>query len=195
MTIFDVLKNYSLSPGMLFYCEPDGALVFGRPLAKGAPEYTLQLLKSGIGNNVVESELIEDISQRYSKVVIVGQQQGSQSTSTAAGINTISSGVTDAEFPFYKPYVTQDNNDNVSPKERARLTMEKQRREGKQMIYKVGRHSQNGKNWRINCFCHIKDEPLEIEGDYLIYGRTFELSRQNGPTTTLKLGMPGLIAG
>lgn len=194
MTIFDVLKNYSLSRGMLFYCEPDGKLVFGRPMAKGASEYTLTLLKSGIGNNVIESELIEDISKRYSKVIVVGQQQGSQSTTTAAGINS-SSSVTDDDFPFYKPFVTQDNNDNVSPQERARLIMEKQRREGKQMIYKVGRHSQNGQNWRINKFCHIKDEKQKIDGDYLIYGRTFELSKQDGPTTTLKLGLPGLIAG
>ncbi len=194
MTIFDVLKNYSLSRGMLFYCEPDGTLVFGRPMAKGVPEYTLQILKSGAGNNVIEAELTDDISRRYSKVIIVGQQQGSQSTATAAGINTTAV-VTDAEFPFYKPYVTQDNNDNVSPKERARLTMEKQRREGKQLIYKVDRHSQNGKNWRINSFCHIKDEVQKINGDYLIYGRTFDLSKDAGPTTTLKLGMPGLIAG
>ena len=63
------------------------------------------------------------------------------------------------------------------------------------MIYKVGRHSQNGQNWAINKFCNIKDEKQGIDGDYLIYGRTFELSKQDGPTTTLKLGTPGLIAG
>ena len=40
MTIFEVLKNYSLSRGMLFYCTEKGQLVFRRPLAKGAPEYT-----------------------------------------------------------------------------------------------------------------------------------------------------------
>ena len=194
MTIFDVLKNYSLSRGMLFYCEPEGSLVFGRPLVKGAPEYALQLLADGTGNNVIESEKIEDISRRYSKVTVVGQQQRSQSTTAAAGINSASV-VTDDDFPFYKPFVTQDNNDNVSPKERARMMMEKQRREGKQMIYKVGRHSQNGQNWAINKFCNIKDEKQGIDGDYLIYGRTFELSKQDGPTTTLKLGTPGLIAG
>lgn len=194
MTIFEVLKNYSLSRGMLFYCEPDGTLVFGRPLAKGAPEYSLQLLKSGKGNNVIESDVIDDISKKYSKVTVIGQQQGSQDIVSATGINTTKGVALDPDFPFYKPFVTQDNNDNVSPKERARLIMEKHRREGMQLIYTVGRHSQNRQNWMINKFCHIQDEKQGIDGDYLIYGRTFELSKEDGPTTKLKLGLPGVIA-
>jgi prophage tail gpP-like protein len=196
MTIFEVLKNYSLSRGLLFYCLPDGTLVFGRPLAKGAPEYTLQLLKSGKGNNVIESEVIQDISRRYSKYIVVGQQQGAPTIANPSGINTNnkSTPCEDPDFPFYKPFVALDNNDSLSPKEHARLLMEKQRREGKKLIYTVGRHSQNKQNWMINKFCHIKDEVQGIDGDYLIYGRTFELSKQDGPTTKIKLGLPGLIA-
>jgi prophage tail gpP-like protein len=194
MTIFDVLKNYSMSRGMLFYSLPDGTLVFGRPMAKGEPEYTLWMLKNGIGNNVLESEKISDISKRYSKVTVIGQQQGSQAIFSAEGINSPPGITTDPDFPFYKPFVATDNNDSLSPKEHARMIMEKQRREGWQLIYKVGRHSQNGQNWTINKLCRVKDEVQGIDEDYLIYGRTFELSKQGGPTTKLKLGLPGLIA-
>jgi prophage tail gpP-like protein len=193
MTIFDVLKNYSLSRGMLFYCLPDGTLVFGRPLAKGAPEYTLTMLKSGKGNNVIESEVEQDISRRYSKYTVVGQQQGSQAIFSSATINTVAS-ATDTEFPFYKPFVACDNNDNLSPKERARVIMEKHRREGTHLVYTVGRHSQNGQNWAINRFCRVKDEKQYIDGDYLIYGRTFEMDKQTGPITKVKLGVPGAVA-
>ncbi len=195
-TVFEVLKNYALSRGMLFYCQGDGILVFGRPLAKGAPEYTLTLLKSGAGNNVIEAEVIEDISKRYSKYRIVGQQQGSQGYLEAVKINTNndSTPAIDAEFPFYKPFVAMDNNDNVSPTMRARILMEKHRREGTQLIYTVGRHSQNGQNWMMNKFCHIKDEKQGLDGDYLIYGRTFEMDKQTGPITKVKLGKPGLVA-
>ncbi len=194
MTIFEVLKNYAFSRGILFYCMPDGTLVFGRPLAKGEPEYTLQILKSGAANNVIESEKISDISKRYSKVIVIGQQQGSPAIFTAADINIPKGMDMATDFPFYKLLVTQDNNDNLSPKERARMIIEKQRREGEQLIYTVGRHSQNNQNWTINKFCHIKDEVQKIDGDYLIYGRTFELNKKDGPTTKLKLGLPGLIA-
>jgi prophage tail gpP-like protein len=201
MTIFEVLKNYAMSRGMLFYCKPDGTLVFGRPLAKGAPEYTLTLLKSGIGNNVIESSVEEDISRRYSKVIVIGQQQGSQADPFVTGINTggESKGFhEDATFPFRKVFVATDNNDNVSPKMRARMIMEKKRREGRQLIYIVGRHNQNNKNWAINTMCHIEDDVQKIDGapingDYLIYGRSFEMKKESGPITKLKLGEPGLI--
>jgi prophage tail gpP-like protein len=193
-TIFEVLKMYSLSRGLLFYCQPDGVLVFGRPMAKGEPEYALHIDRTGAGNNAIESSVVDDISKRFSKITVMGQQQGSQSTVFAAGINTPPGISLDAAFPFYKPFVALDNNDSLSPKEHARLLMEKMRRDGQRLIYTVGRHSQNKQNWMINKFCHIKDEAQGIEGDYLIYGRTFELSKQSGPTTKLKLGLPGLIA-
>lgn len=199
MTIFEVLRSYSLSRGMLFYCEPDGTLVFGRPLAKGTPEYTLQMMKSGTGNNVIESDVTEDISRCYSKVIVVGQRQGNDSDTGASAINTTTGVNTDSTFPFYKLFVAKECNDNVSPAMRARIIMEKQRREGTQLLYTVGRHSQNGQNWQINKFAHIKDEVQSlngvqgIDGNYLIYGRMFELTKQSGPITKLKLGEPGLI--
>lgn len=195
-TIFEVLKMYALSRGMLFYCLPDGTLVFGRPMAKGEPEYTLQIDRTGAGNNVIESNFVNDISRRFSKVTVIGQQQGAPTIANPTGINTNNSGTPciDTTFPFYKPFVALDNNDSLSPKEHARLLMEKMRRDGHRLIYTVGRHSQNKQNWMINKFCHIKDEVQGIDGDYLIYGRTFELSKQDGPTTKIKLGLPGLIA-
>lgn len=202
MTIFEVLKNYSLSRGLLFYCEPDGTLVFGRPLVKGSPEYKIQFLRSGSGNNATESEVMQDISKRYSKVIVIGQQQGADSITGATDINTsnASSPVTDPSFPFNKVYVEKDNNDGVSPAMRARLLMEKQRREGTQLLYTVGRHSQNNQNWQINKFCQIKDDVQTlngkkgIDGDYLICGRTFILDKRTGPLTEVKLGEPGLVA-
>lgn len=193
MTVFEALKTYAASRGMMFYSLPDGTFVFGRPLAKGEPAFTLTLRKDGIGNNVVESEKIDDISRRYSQVTVLGQRQGQEDFSYAAQVNTKYM-VTDDEFPFYKPYVTRNNNDGTSPTEHARMIMEQQRREGLQMNYTVARHSQDGRNWAINTLCRVNDEVQGINGVYLIYGRTFELSKDAGPITKLKLGMPGLVA-
>lgn len=197
MTIFDVLKEYSLSRGLLFYCRPDGTLVFARPPARGAPEYTLTMRRSGQGNNVLESERLEDYSRRYSSVTVVGQQQGGEHLFGAEAINTGGEQAShhDPSFPFHKPYVTIDNNDAASPAKRARMIMEKQRHDGTQLQYTAARHSQDGKNWRINAFCRVEDELRGISGDYLIYGRTFELSNEDeGPITRLRLGVPGLVA-
>lgn len=193
MTVFEVLKNYSLSRGMLFYCLPNGTLVFGRPMAKGEPDYTLTMKRDGKGNNVIESDFIEDISRRYSKIIVIGQQQCSNAIFSTSGNKPGTARIV-RDFPFDKLYVSIDNNDNVSPAMRARLIEEKQRRESFKLEYKVGRHSQHGKNWQINKFCRVNDDVNGINKDYLIYGRTFELRKDSGPITKLRLGEPGLVA-
>lgn len=191
MTIFEVLKSAAVSRGLIFYNLPDGTLIFGRPKAKGEPLYTLQLKKDGAGNNIIDSELSEDISRRYSKITVMGQQQGRDSVA-AADIKT-KAGKTDADFPFYKPYVTRNNNDETSPALMARLLMEKARQEGWQYSVLLARHSQAGRNYTINELAAVKDEVQGLDGVYLIYGRTFELDKNMGPTTRLRLSQVGLV--
>ena len=193
MTIFEVLKTYAASRGLMFFALADGTFVFGRPKAKGEPVFTLTCSKSG-GGNILEGEEIDDISKRFSKVTVIGQQQGQDDFGIdATKINSPSGVAQDPDFPFYKPCVTKDNNDSQSPELHARFLMEQQRHQGYQLHYTVQGHSQNGKNWRINELCRVKDEILGVDGVYLIYGRTMGRSRQSGTTTSLKLGPPGLV--
>ncbi len=190
MTIFEVLKDYAGSRGLMFFCLPDGTMVFGKPKEKGEPVFSIICTKDGKDNNVLEGEMIKDISKRYSKITVIGQQQGLDGIDANA-INTKAT-IEDKDFPFYKPMVAKNNNDYQSPKLHARMLLEKLRHEGFQLNYKVPGHSQNGKNWTINELCNVKDEILNVEGTYLIYGRTFEMSKQ-GVYTSLKLGIPGVI--
>ncbi len=190
MTIFEVLKDYAGSRGLMFFCLPDGTMVFGKPKEKGNPVFNIVCSKDGKENNEIEGEIIKDISKRYSKITVIGQQQGLDSIETTA-INTKAT-ITDKEFPFYKPLVVKNNNDYQSPKLHARMLLEKSRHQGFQLNYKVPGHSQNGRNWTINELCSVKDEILSVEGTYLIYSRTFEMSKQ-GVYTNLKLGIPGVV--
>jgi prophage tail gpP-like protein len=191
MTVFQVLKQVAMSRGMIFYSLPDGTFVFGRPMVSGEPSYSIQIKKDGIGNNVIEAEYIDDISKRFSRVIIKGQRQGRDSDGMFPKKKNTGDFADDNEFPFYKPFMTRNNNDSMSPKMLARHIIEKQRRDGMRLTYKVARHSQNGKNWTINEFCQVEDEINDLKRPYLIYGRTFELSKSSGPTTTVKLGPPG----
>ena len=143
---------------------------------------------------MIESDVKQNIARRYSKVIVVGQHQGDPTPLGPAAFNSPPGIREDKTFPFPKPFVTTDNNDNVSPDMRALKIMVKQQREGTHLTYTVGRHSQGVKNWAINKMCHIKDEVQGIDADYLIYGRTFEMNKQTGPITKVKLGKPGLIA-
>lgn len=196
MTVFEVLKTYALSRGLMFFSLPDGTFVFGRPRAKGEPAYNLVCTREGEDNNILEGSCDEDISKRYSKVRVIGQQQGRDDMGTGADgagkINTAAT-ATDPDFPFYKPYVSTDNNDSDSPAGRARLILEKQRHEGFQLNYKVRGHTQGARVWTINELVRVKDDVLGQDKVFLVFGRTFELSRQ-GVYTSVKLGPPGLVA-
>lgn len=193
MTVFEVLRTYAASRGLMFFLLPDGTFVFGRPKAKGEPAFTLTCLESGEGNNVLEGEEIDDISKRYSKITVIGQQQGQEDFGQDTSHLHTKATAEDKDFPFYKPFVAKDNNDSQSPAMHARFLLEQQRHQGYQLHYQVQGHSQNNKNWQINELCQVRDEALDIDGVFLVYGRTLERSRNGGTITSLKLGPPGLV--
>ncbi len=193
-TIFETLKKYAVSRGMMFFGLPDGTFVFGRPKATGAPAYSLVCkCGDGAGNNVLDGELVDDISQRYSKVTVMGSRQGREDDgSDPTKVNTAAS-VTDEDFPFYKPFVAVDNNDEQGPAMRARAIMEQQKFKGFQLKYRVPGHTQNGRAWTVNELAKVVDEVTGVDGVYLVYGRTLEMSRA-GVFTELKLSYPGIVA-
>lgn len=184
-TVFEELKKHAVARGMLFFSLPDGTMIFGEPLTSGKAEYTLTH-----GENILEAERIRDLSKRYKTVTIMGQQQGTDLFGPE-DIN-ISGVVEDADFPFAKPFVAQAEHDGLTPQKYAKILMEKQQFEGFVLSYKTHSHSQNGKNYQVNAICHIQDEKFSIDNDFLIYGRTFEMSR-DGVFTTLKLSKLGIL--
>ena len=203
-TILDVLKIYCQSRGFMMWVMPDGTFVFGTPKEGGQPLYSLATRKSNPQeNNIIDGIVDENLSKRYSKVTVTGQQQGtnsqgggryssgSSSETGAAGINTKAS-ILDPTFPFYKPYVATDNNDSRSPELHGQMLLDKMKYEGFQIHYTVKGHSQNGLNYMINEMARVTDEVFGFDRDFLIYGRTFRRSKE-GVHTVLRLGYPGLV--
>lgn len=197
-TIFEVLKKYAAARGMLLFSKPDGTIVFGEPLTSGSPLYTLITRKDGEGNNIIEGKRIRDISQRYSQVTIQGQPQGEESWAAEDVSQDIT--ILDVDYdeyaphmPFYKPYVGDLGEDGLSIKQQAKISMERQQFESFKLQYKTYGHSQGGNNFQPNTICHVIDEVFGIKGDYLVYSRTFEMSKEAGVTTTLQLSRLGII--
>lgn len=191
-TIFEVFKIYAKSRGMMFYALPDGTFVFGQPLKGGEPLFQIRnSISDGSQNNALEGSLDDNISKRFSKVVVAGQQQGTDTISPTS-INTMAF-VTDPTFPFYKPFVANDQNDSRSPKLHAQMLMEKQKFDGFKLEYKVAGHNQNGKNWALNTMCQVTDDVLRLNSSYLIYGRRFTMSKGDGVLTHLRLSYPGMV--
>lgn len=189
-TVFEVLSEYALSRGMLFFALPDGTLVFGEPLTGGKPEFSIVFRRDGSGN-AMKAGRVRDISRQYSKVVITGQQQGTDGTE-ASGVNKMGE-LSNPDFPFYKPFVAAVRQDGQDPKKYARVLLDKQRFDGSQISYSVPGHSQNGRNWQINAICSVDDDVHRLKGDYLIHGRVFRLSKDEGSITELRLAPLGAL--
>ena len=68
-TVFEALRTYAASRGMMFFCMPDGSFIFGKPKGGGEPAYRLVTRKSyPRENNILSGSLVNDISRRYSKI-------------------------------------------------------------------------------------------------------------------------------
>jgi len=191
-TIFDVLNQYALSRGMLFFSLPKGTFVFGQPVTKGKAEFTLTNRIGDPGeNNIISGDETRDISKQYSKLTVMAQKQGTDATA-AVDINAKYT-LPNPGYPFYKPFVARAEHDGQSPKKYAKVLLEKQQFDGYQLEYKTHGHSQGTKNWQVNAVCHVIDEVFAVEQDFLIYSRVFEKSKENGVFTTLKLSKLGVL--
>jgi prophage tail gpP-like protein len=194
MTVFQTLQTYALSSGVMFYGLPDGGFVFDRPLTGGDIDFNICLNPDGVGNNALSGEVDENISKGYSKVIVVGQRQGQDADGLDATRTPIKSKpVYDKDFPFYKTFVQCTSHDSQTPEQHARLILERMRHEATRLCYEMPRHSQTGKNYQMNRLAALRDEVHGKNGTYLITGRTFKLSKDDGPTTTLKLSLPGIV--
>jgi prophage tail gpP-like protein len=199
-TVFDVIRRFADGRGLLFWCEPDGTFTLGKPKDKGAAIFSLRCKKDAPEqNNVLSATIASDISQSYSSVTVSGQCQGLDEWDLPTTVNvkaTKALSVPD-EFPFYKPLVHKVNKDTTSAKREASRLLEQSKARMLSFEYVVKGHSQNGKNWTANEICHIEDDNFTLNGhalsgDFLIYGRTFSRDKSK-TTTTLKLGLPGVI--
>ncbi len=183
--IFDVLKDYALGRGLLFYCRPDGTLVFGRPVNSGKALFNIVRRRDGKGNNVISSTRSRDISARYSKVTLIGQRQGGEEREPE-DISQTGSAI-DPDFPFPKPFVQEAGSDVSALDKQAKLLMDKQKTESERLSCTVPGHSQNGSNWQVNARAHVLDEKRDIDEDMTITGRVFKRSKNEGTTTEIRV--------
>jgi len=189
-TVFEALKNHAMSRGLLFYCDRNGIFVYGSPLTKGKALFNLVRRFDSKGNNIKKGTEVDDISGRYKTIKVAGQQQGSDAT--AVGEHNFDGIAVDPSFPFEKTFVATVD-DGQDPDKYAAILMSKQIFEGYQLDYTVKGHSQGDRNWQANAICHVEDEDLEIDGDFLIYSRAFTRSKADGTETALKLSKLGAL--
>jgi prophage tail gpP-like protein len=189
--IFEVLRALALSRGLVFWARPDGTMVFGKPRSTGDQVFSLNVKDGENRSKILSAESVRDISRGYSRITVLGQEQGSEGLQPE-DIN-VRAVLEDGEFPFFKPFVTVVDVEQKDPHKLAALLLQQQRAARQSLRYSVKGHSQNGHVWAPDMLCGVHDEKIHAYGQFLVYGRVFSLSRDQGQTTELELGMPGVI--
>lgn len=182
-SVFEVLKSAARARGLLFYSTENGTFVFGRPKSTGRAAFAITV-EPGVGANVITGSYTDDISGRYSKVSVLGTQ---------AREHVVASAV-DADMPFYKPFVTNSPGDEsaASAAKYAQSVLDDGRHSGFRLEYSLPGFGQNGKNWRANELVAVRDRAMEVEGVFLVFGRTFQLDKNEGARTEVRLSRLGV---
>jgi prophage tail gpP-like protein len=189
MSVFDLLMGIAVGRGIHFYMRADGTVVFGTPAGSGRSQFTI-LNREG-NSTVKEFSFVDDMSQEYSTVTVLGQRQ---SGADVAPANRNARGeVQNDAVPFAKPFVLATQTDAQSPAEHARMLLEQQRAQSYQLSYTVSGVMQGSAVWTTDSLVDVRDDRLKIRGQRLIYGRRLQMSKTGGTTTQLRLGMPGVV--
>lgn len=190
MTVFELLSGIAASRGLHFYLRPEGDLVFGRP--QGFGNYIFSIWRTADDNcNFTRFNYNDDLSRRYSRVTVLGQAQSTPTTALSQ-INKKAT-ATDNSFPFAKPLVVETQTAAQTLSQQARMILEQQRHDGFSVDYTVKGHTQRGWVWTIDAVCGVDDKRIPLQGEFLIYGRSFVLSKGE-KSTTVTLGYRG-VAG
>ena len=184
--VWDKISQVVSTAGYEVLYQENGTLYIGDLEKKRLDENIVHEIicrYDGNGNNVLSCNEIDDISGRYSSISVYSTPEGN--TGTISSIGTAK----DSTVPVKKYMAVVSNNENDSPVKLARRLREEQRQDGYVLEYTVNGHvSENGKIWAVNQSCNVLDEIIEKNETFIIYGRTFIFSENEGTKTILRLG-------
>lgn len=193
-TVGAALMRFALSKGVLFFNDPDGTFVLGGLITTGTPSFWLT------PSNIKTMQEKEDSGQSFSKVVLLSKPQitARQSFDPILVQDDIfnRAEVIDPDFPsgWNLPFVAMSNEGGTEAdlQQQATLKMAELKYAEFGLTYITDGHSQGGqkgpRNWHPNTIVGV-DDPVypDLNGDYLIAGRRFTMSNEEGTLTELRL--------
>lgn len=182
-SIWDVIAKAALSSGQYVWMTPEGAVAIGNPFDVKQPRITPRLVfnRDGKGNNCFDPEHARDVSGIYTDVKVVGQDPRGRNISGTSSI----------KHPFIKRslIISESNADSQQEAERyAKKRIRDSLLEADTLTVTVNGFLHDGKPWRTGWNVTFDSDVLpRAKGNWVVFGRTFQLSRSNGKTTQLRL--------
>lgn len=194
---WDALVHAAEANGLWPWFEPDGTLVIGGPDYSQPVVATLVLHYDGRGNNVLNLDKTESVTERYSQVTVLGQTHG---TASESGKHNLTATARDSGISWYRPKIVTDHEaDNYAVcLDRARKLISDSRLKGMTLTAQVQGHRIVGATdaapllWKPGQRVYVVSEPHGIEAVFFLMARKFTRNRSEGTRTTLTLKEDGV---
>ncbi len=199
-SIWDIIASAAEASGQYVWMSADGELMIGNPFNVPQPATKPQLYLYSDDrrsqNNVLDVDYQADISNVYSSITVVGQNDKGKNFKAK---------VTDTTLPFKRSKIISSSRaDNQKEAEQyAQKAMQDALLDAYELAVSVSGWTtpsnspqssqqagggQKGEAWKTGWQVSFDSDVLPRAcGDWVIFGRTFELSRANGRTTELRL--------
>ena len=184
-SVWDVLTAAAQASGQYIWMSADGALMIGNPFDVPQPaikpKFYLYNDDRYEQNNVLDADYKRDISNAFSSIDIVGQDD--------KGKNFKATASTDSVGLKRHRVISDSRSDTQSEAEQfARKALFDALLETTDLMLPVSGWMHQGQAWRTGWEVSFDSNVLpRAAGDWVIYGRTFQLSRANEKTTELRL--------
>lgn len=184
-SVWDVLTAAAQASGQYIWLSADGALMVGNPfdVPQPATKPTLYLYNDERReqNNVLDADYRSDVSGVFSTIEVVGQNE--------RGKNFKATATTDRISLKRHRVISDSRSDTQAEAEKfAQKALYDALLEGTDLTLPVSGWTHNGAPWRTGWEVSFDSNVLpRAAGDWVIYGRTLQLSRANAKTTELRL--------
>lgn len=184
-TIWDVLSAAAQASGQYVWLSADGALMIGNPFdvpqPSVKPAFCLYNDERYEQNNVLDADYQHDISNAFSTFEIVGQN--------AKGGNFKAKATSDRVLLKRQKVISDGRSDTQAEAEQfAKKALSDALLDSTDLTLSVSGWTYQGQPWRTGWQVSFDSNVLpRTSGDWVIYGRTLQLSRANSKTTELRL--------
>lgn len=184
-SVWDVLTAAAQASGQYLWLSADGALMIGNPFdvpqPSDKPRFYLYNDERRTQNNVLDADYQIDVSNVFSSMEIVGQNE--------QGKNFKATVTTDRVGLKRHRVISDSRSDNQAEAERfAQKALYDALLDSSDLTLPVSGWTHQGQAWRTGWEVSFDSNVLpRASGDWVIYGRTLLLSRNNAKTAELRL--------
>lgn len=182
-SLWDAIAKAAQVTGQFIWFEARGSLVIGDPFKDSYKvNKPLRLMRFGINNNVLSLEYSEDVTGVFSEIQLIGQDNDAKHIKASDEVST----------PYAYKRLKIITLGDIETQAEAQAALNKIKHDNDLEAYNlnatVAGWTTGGKVWQTGWEITLQSNVLtRANAKWVVMGRTLNLSRTEGKTTTLKL--------